>query len=243
MSTLGDWQHGNARPASVPAVHALEKMLGLPHQALSELIPRIELSERSGALGELLDQVPGARDRNVDVLSRQDRAWADEAGRIWRITSRVVLRARRDGVDRYILRYFADAGSVLSRIDVEAVANCTVGQVRWRADAPVIVAELCFGQRLRAGETWLLEYRWTNPTGESSTVLAHAVRHRLELYTLELVFDPAAPPAECHAFTQTDYDEPIRPTAALELNTHHTVHLIGTPLLTGLHGIRWRLRD
>src|SRR5438309_8111765 len=87
VSTLGDWQHGNARPASVPAVYALERILGLPHRALADLIPRVELSERGGALGELLDELPGARDRTVDVLSRHDRAWVDAVGRIWRITS------------------------------------------------------------------------------------------------------------------------------------------------------------
>ncbi len=241
VSTLCDWQHGNARPASVPAVHALEQVLGLPHQALTELIPRIELSERCGALGDLLDELPGARDRTVDVLARHDQAWVDAAGRVRRIASRVVLRARRDGVDRFVVPYFADPGSVLSRIDIEAVANGAVGEVRPHERAPLIVAELRFGQRLKANQTWLLEYRWTNPTGEPSCVLAHAVRRRVEQYILEIVFDAEALPVDCFAFTQSDFHEPIRTTAALAVSTHRTVHLIGTPLLTGLHGITWRL--
>lgn len=241
VSTLGDWQHGNARPASVPAVRALEEVLGLPRRALTELIPRTELSERSGALGELFDELSWARERTVDVLSHHDRAWINEIGQIWRIASRVVLRARREGVYRYVLVQFADPGSDLNRIDIEALANCTVGEVRRHHQAPLIVAELRFGQRLRANQTWLLEYRWTNPTGEPSSVLARAVRHRTEQYIMELVFDPAAPPIECHAFTQSDLYEPIRPTGALPVSSHNSVHLIGTPLLTGLHGIRWRL--
>ncbi|WP_194912490.1 hypothetical protein [Catenulispora rubra] len=241
VSTLGDWQHGKARPASVPAVQALEEVLGLPHQALTDLIPRTELSERHGALGELLDEWPGARERTVDVLSHHDRAWVNEIGQVWRIASRMVVRARRDGVDRYVLRHFADPGSALNRIDLEAVANCTVGQVRWHAHEPVMVAELRFGQRLKANETWLLEYRWTNPTGEPSSLLAHAVRHRTEQYIMEIVFDRAALPVACHAFVQSDLYKPIRPTTALEVNSHHTVHLIGTSLLTGVQGISWRL--
>ena len=241
VSTLGDWQHGKARPASVPTVHALEKVLGLPLQTLSGLIPRTELSERHGALGDLFDDLPGARDRTVDVLSRQDRAWVDAAGRVRRIACRTLLRARRDGVDRYILPYFADPGSSLGRVDIEALANCSVGAVRQHERAPLLVAELLFGQRLEAGETWLLEYRWTDPAGEPSCVLAHAVRHRIEQYVLEIVFDADAVPVRFFAFTQSDFDEPLRITASLPVSTHRTVHLIGSPLLTGLHGITWQL--
>jgi hypothetical protein len=241
LSTLSDWQHGHARPASLETVHALEDLLGLPHRALAELIPRTDLSERCGALGELLDGLPGARDRTFDVLSRQDRVWVNEAGQTWRIQSQTVLRARRDGVDRHVLRYFADPGTDLRRVDIEATANCTVGEVRGHRDVPVLVAELCFGQRLRAGDTWVLEHRVTDPTGLPSAIYAHAVRHRVEHYILEIRFHGAAPPLECHAFTQTDLYEPRRPTARLPLTSHHTVHLIGAPLLTGVHGIAWQL--
>jgi hypothetical protein len=242
VSTVGDWQHGRSRPASVPAVLALEEILSLPPHTLVSLIPRLELSERCGALGELLDTLPGSRDRNVDLLSQQDRVWVNAASQIWRISSQLVLRARRDGVDRYVLRLFAEPRSTLSRVDIEAIANCTVGQVRRHGTAPVIVVELLFGQRLRANETWLLEYRWTNQTGGPSSLFAHAVRHRVEQYVLEIRFDAGAPPIECHAFTQSDFYDPVRPTTVLPVSTHRTVHLLGTPLLTGLHGIGWRLQ-
>lgn len=241
LSTLSDWQHGHARPASAETVHALEDVLGLPRRALTQLIPRTDLSERCGALGQLLDDLPGARERNVDLLAKQQRVWVNESGQTVRLVSQTVLRARRDGVDRHVLRYFADPGTDLRRVDIEGVANCTVGQVRWHPLAPVLVAELCFGQRLRAGETWVMEHRVTDPTGSPSNVYASAVRHRIEQFVLEIRFDPGGPRPRCHAFTQADLYEPRRRTVPLPVTAHHTVHLIGAPLLTGVHGIAWSL--
>jgi hypothetical protein len=241
LSTLSDWQHGRSRPASVEIVHALEEVLALPLDSLASLIPRTDLSERSGALGELLGTFPGAQERSVDILSKQDRVWVSETGAITRIATQLVLRARRDGVDSYVLRYFADPGTDLGRVDIEAIANCAVGAVRSHDHAPVLVAELLFHQQLRAGETWILEHQLTNPACTPSMVFANAVRHRMEHYVLQIRFDPAAAPVECHAFTQTDLYEPKRRTASLALSAHRTVHLIGTPLITGLHGITWKL--
>src|SRR5581483_534665 len=182
LSTLSDWQHGRSRPGSIETVHALENVLALPHHTLAGLIPRTDLSERGGALGELLGTFPGAHDRTVDILSKQDRAWVNEIGQVKRISTQLVIRARRDGVDRYIQRYFADPGTDLSRVDIEAMTNCAVGTVRWHERAPILVAELLFGQRLSAGQTWLLEHRLTNPTCVPSMVFANAVRHRMEYY-------------------------------------------------------------
>lgn len=112
--------------------------------------------------------------------------------------------------------------------------------MRRHPDAPVVVAELLFGQRLRAGETWVFERRIVNPgKGPPSTVHAHAVRHRVEHYLLQIRFDPSALPVDCHAFTQTDLYEPWRRVADLPLSVHHDVHQVGAPLITGIHGIQW----
>src|SRR4051812_6979901 len=77
LSTLSDWQHGRRRPAiarSLPVVSALEDVLGLRSETLVELLVdpgastpahrayrRRGVDDRSGDLGRLLDQIPGAR--------------------------------------------------------------------------------------------------------------------------------------------------------------------------------------
>ncbi|GIH02436.1 hypothetical protein Rhe02_05030 [Rhizocola hellebori] len=245
LSTLSGWQHGHTRPASTGPVHALEEVLDLPRGALVDLIPRSDLDERSGALGELLDDIPGARDRSVDLLCQHDKVSVDASRRSSRIWSRIVLRARRDGVDRYVMRFFADPGAdplanPADQVEFEAGENCRLGEVRRHSRAPVIVAEFLFGQRLRAGESWVFERRIHNPCGPPSIVHACAVRHRVEQYLLQVRFDPSVRPVDCHAFSQADLYEPPRRIGALPLSTHHSVHLIGTPLITGVHGIAWR---
>lgn len=239
LSTLSAWQHGNTRPASPQAVHTLEEVLGLPPSALTDLIPRTDLSEHLGPLGELLDDFPGARARNVDLVSQHDKVVVDAERRSSRIWSRIVLRARRDGVDRYVMRYFADPGADLDRIVFQALANCRLGSVHRHPHAPVIVAELHFGHTLRAGESWVFERAIIDPTGPPTTVHGHAVRHRVEQYLLQIDFSPGTRPVDIHAFTQTDLDEPKRRVVDLTLNSHDSVHLLGTPLITGVHGIEW----
>lgn len=240
LSTLSGWQHGNTRPACPDTVHALEEVLGLPRSALVDLIPRNDLNERIGALGELLDTFPGARERTVDLLCQHDKVSVDASRRSSQLWSRIVLRARRDGVDRYVMRYIAESGANLDQIVIEPVENCRLGAIRRHPRAPVIVAELLFGQKLCAGESWVFERRITDPTGPPSTLHAYAVRHRVEQYLLQIRFDPAARPIDCHAFTQSDLYEPKRLTAQLRLSSHHGAHLIGIPLITGVHGIAWR---
>jgi len=245
LSTLSGWQHGHTRPASPGPVHALEQVLDLPRGALLELIPRSDLDERSGALGELLDDFPGARDRHFDLLCQHDKVSVDSARRSSHIWSRIVLRARRDGVDRYVMRFFADDGSdplvnPADQVSIEAGENCRLGAVSRHPRAPVIVAEFLFGQRLRAGESWVFERQIHNPCGPPSIVHAYAVRHRVEQYLLQMRFDPSARPVDCHAFTQNDLYEPPRRIAELPLSAHHGVHFIGAPLITGVHGIAWR---
>jgi hypothetical protein len=239
LSTLSGWQHGNSRPASPHAVHALEEVLGLPRSALLDLIPRADLSEDVGPLGELLDGFPGARGRNVDLLSQHDTVNVNAARVAWQVRSRIVVRARRDGVDRYVMRYFGDPGSDLDQVVIEAVENCQLGAIRRHPHAPVLVAELLFGQRLRAGESWVFERRIVHPFGPPSSVHGFSVRHRVEQYLLQIRFEPSTRPLDCHAFSQTDLYEPRRRVADLPLNSHHSIHLIGAPLITGVHGIEW----
>jgi hypothetical protein len=245
LSTLSGWQHGHTKPASPGPVYALEEVLDLPRGALVDLIPRSDLDERSGALGELLDHLPGARERNVDLLCQHDKVSVDAGRRSSRIWSRIVVRARRDGVDRYVMRFFADSSNdplinPADQVAIEAGENCRLGEVRRHPHVPVIVAEFLFGQKLSAGESWVFERRVHNPAGPPSVVHACAVRHRVEQYLLQIRFAPSARPVDCHAFSQADLYEPPRRIAALPLSAHHGVHLLGTPLITGVHGIAWR---
>jgi hypothetical protein len=251
LSSLSDWQLGHRRPAganSLQAVLALEEILGLPPRALIRLLmtpvggevrTRRGLDEHSGVLADLLDELPGARDRTVDILNAHEKVSIDADRRVAAIWLRTVVRARRDGVDRYVVRFFGDPGCAVSRIAIDALENCRLGRVL-RHPAGVLVAEVLFGEALRAGETWVYETRIADGNGPQCTEHAHGFRYPGEQYVLEVRFDPAALPVDCHVFAQPGlYDERHR-TADITLNAEHAAHLYAAGTETGLLGIGWR---
>jgi hypothetical protein len=247
LSSLSDWQHGRRRPAgerSRAAVRALEEILGVPAGALIRLLdeatgPGGGLDDNEGPLGELLDQLPGSRTVHAfDVLSEHDKVVIDARRRTARLWSRTAVRARTGGIDRFHLRYFGDAGCDIERVHVDAVENCRLGQVL-RHPAGVLVAELLFGEPLEAGQTWVLENRVRDGTGAPSTEYAHGFREDGYQYVMEVRFDPAALPVECHAFAQSDLHDVRHRTGALTLNHHHGVHLFANGPRGGLLGIGW----
>jgi hypothetical protein len=254
LSTLSDWQHGKRRPAvagSLPTVQALEDVLGLYPRTLIRLLvdpaaddsaPRTYrrrgLDERSGDLARLLDRIPDARATRSDMVSDHQACTIGPERRVASLWSRRVIRARYDGVDRYVMRYFGDPGCDADRIDVRPLLNCRLGQVV--RDAGIVVAELRFDQRLRAGEAWVFEFEVTDPTGQPTTECAHGFRTPGEQYLMEVRFDPAALPVDCHTFAQTDLYERRQRTGDLTLNRHHAVHLLTSDVAGGLVGIGWR---
>jgi hypothetical protein len=159
--------------------------------------------------------------------------------RLATLWSRKVIRARYDGVGRHILCYFGNPECDAEQIDVRPLLNCRLGQVV-RDDAGIVVAEIQFGQRLRAGEAWVFEVEIADSTGQPTTDCAHGFRVPDEQYLMEVRFDPAALPVDCHSFAQADLYERRQRTKDLTLTRHHAVHLLTGGLTGGLVGIGWR---
>jgi hypothetical protein len=261
LSTLSSWQHGNARPgvSSLRAVRALEEILRLPSGSLIHLLvmpggepareagngrraplrPVRGLDEHHGALAQLLDRLPGSRDRGIDVLSHQDKVLVDAQGRAWVIWSRTAVRARRDGVDRYVVRYFGDEGCRADQVRVVTRENCRLGRIVCHDEVPVLAAELLFGQAMRAGDTWVFEYEVVDKTGQRCFEHGHGFVEPQDMYLLEVRFDPRALPVDCHAYAQPGLYDERRRTADLTLNNHHAVHLVVSGVTAGVIGIGW----
>jgi hypothetical protein len=255
LSTLSDWQHGHRRPYganSLRAVRALEEILELPHESLLRLVlapatgptlrrlrPADGLDEGSGAISTLLDSLPGGRERRVDVVHREDTVYVDADRRAWLVTSRSVVRARHDGVDRQVLRYFGDEGCEIDRVRVRPRTNCRLGAVRRHVDPPVLVAELLFDHRLRAGETWVFGHAVVDRTGACCVEYAHGFAEPQEQYLLEVRFHPGVRPARCYAYAQPGLHDERRATGDLILNEHHAVHLLVRDVTAGLVGVAW----
>jgi hypothetical protein len=252
LSSLSDWQHGNRRPgseSSLRAVEALEEILGLPGHPLLRLLiepsgnvttlrPRRGLDEGAGDLGRLLDDLPGSRERDLDVLLAEEKVVIDERRRTASIWWRGLVRCLRGGTERYVLRYFGDAGCQVDGVRLRGLENCRVGRVL-RHPSGVLVAEVLFGETLREGDTWVFEYRVDDGTGDPATEYAHGFRLAEEQLVMEARFHPSALPVDCHAFAQPGLYDPRFRTADLQLNRHHAVHLVARSVTSGVRGIAW----
>lgn len=256
VSSLSDWQHGRSRPgpASLPALRALEELLLLPAESLVRLLvvpaaegvgaprPRRGLDERDDIVGELLDRLPGGGRRDLDILSRHDKVYVDDRRLATVLWSRVVVRARHAGVDRFVVRYFGDPGCDVDGVQLLPSENCRLGEVR-RHRSGVVVAELLFDTVLTAGQTWVFEERLIDRTGQPCTAHAHGFLGAEEQYVLEVRFDRARLPVDCHAFGQPGLHDERRRTADLSLNADHAVHLHASSVSAGLIGIGWSWPD
>jgi hypothetical protein len=248
ISSLSDWQHGRSRPGpgSVRAVSALEEILGLRADSLVRLLaanasrvnPRGGLDERADAVAALLDDLPGGGQRDVDVLDRHDKVVVDAQRRASVIWSRIVVRAREDGVDRFVLRYYGDAGCDVDTVRLGLLENCRLGEVRRHA-AGIVVAELLFDEMLSAGQTWVFEKQIIDESGNPCTEHAHGFLRTEEQYVLEVRFDPGRLPVDCHVFGQPGLHYERRRIGDLALNRHHAVHLHASGISAGLIGIGW----
>jgi hypothetical protein len=227
-------------------VLALEEVLNLRPRSLIRLLveprsrqhhPRGGIDEATGVIADLLDALPGSRQHTFDVVNAHEKVAIDAERRVGSIWSRTVVRARRDGVDRWILRYYGDPSCAIENVEVQALENCYVGAVRRRAG--VLVAELRFGEALRVGDTWTLEVQLTDGTGQPSTQHAHGFREPGQRYHVEVRFDPATLPVDCHRFAQTSLHNHPHRTGDLTLDQDNTVHLVESGMATGLVGIGW----
>lgn len=127
LASLSDWQHGRAWPQranSLRAIKALEDILDVPGGTLTGLLdghrslpfqPRQGVDEYSGPIGELLDALPGSRSWELDTLTTELTVAVDAGGSPSRIRIRTLVRCRREGVDRHILRYFGASNCDIDR--------------------------------------------------------------------------------------------------------------------------------
>ncbi|WP_128817189.1 hypothetical protein [Streptomyces sp. S063] len=258
VTSLSYWQQGVRRPRraeSLRAVRALEEVLALPEDSLLRLLRDGDaagegdrpagrtyrsLMEASGSVERLLAAMESPVDGGLHTVGHQERvrigARRELAGR----SSRHVVRAHRDGVDRYLAVYRGDPGCDPSRIVVRALENCRTGRVRWDGESGVLVAELLFDTRLRSGETYLFGYGFEDGTGGSSGEYVRGFTFGGGQYVLQVGFDEAALPVRCRRFAQASAGAVRGARGDLTLTgRHRTVHLVEEGVRPGLIGIDW----
>ncbi|WP_410659291.1 XRE family transcriptional regulator [Amycolatopsis sp. lyj-112] len=217
-STLSYWQRGLRHPStprSLTVVRALESVLGLPSDSLVVLIgPRHRLSGESDhrpslpelrrswsetcALLDELSDSPGAEgNAKLDVVTVIDVLTLTAQGRVEKITSTMVVRARQSGADGFVVTHQDEDGTEMEGTSVFAVDGCRLGRVRRNTPSAGMVFELLFDRGLTEGETHTFTFTLLLAASVRSTCFHRTVRSRMSAYLLRLRFDAALLPARC----------------------------------------------
>ncbi|MCX4582943.1 hypothetical protein [Streptomyces sp. NBC_01481] len=260
VTSLSYWQQGARRPQrpeSLRAVRALEDVLELPGNSLIRLLDAGEgggrtdverpaarsyrsLVEASGAVEQLLADLESPPDGGLHTVGHHERVRIGSGRELLGRDSAHVVRAHRDGIDRYLAIHHGDPGCDPARVEVSALENCRTGRVRWHRETGVLVAELLFDARLRAGETYYFGYGFEDGTGGPSSEYVRGFGFAGGQYVLQVHFDEGALPVRCRRFAQATTGALRGARTDLTLSgRHRTVHLVEQGVRPGILGIDW----
>ncbi|MFF8957180.1 hypothetical protein [Streptomyces sp. NPDC014894] len=260
VTSLSYWQQGARRPQrpeSLRAVRALEEVLELPGNSLTRLLGAGEggaraeverpaarsyrtLMEASATVERLLADLEAPTDGGLHTVGHHERVRIGAERELVGRESQHAVRAHRDGVDRYLAIHHGDPGCDPDRIRVTALENCRTGRVRRHHESGVVVAELLFDARLRAGETYFFGYGFEDGTGGPSAEYVRGFTYAGGQYVLQIRFDERALPVRCRRFAQATTGTPRGARTDLTLSgRHRTVHLVEQGVRPGILGIDW----
>jgi hypothetical protein len=264
-STISFWQQGRRRPErpeSIEALRALEEILGLPANSLSALLgppkPRGRwIGYRPGGLewsdvwtdGAAVHRVlsAGARRENqkLEEVSVQEAIEVD-ANRVLTTTrQRLLLRARSEGADRYVILHYTDPGVDAGKLAVDQLENCRIGRQRSLPEARLAAFELLFDRSLRVGESHFFSYRTLLPppddpsADESQPATGRVFRNAIHSYVLQAQFDEAMLPVRCYWVRYARLGGTEQIMAELPLTRQHIAHFSLESALPAAQGIRW----
>ncbi|MDH6112558.1 hypothetical protein P3T36_001440 [Kitasatospora sp. MAP12-15] len=259
VTSLSYWQQGRRRPErpeSLRAVRALEDVLDLPAHSLTRLLgprqalvegaaavltrPYRDLIAPASAVDGLLAELPGPRDTGLHTITHLERIRLGPDRQLLRRDSQHVLRAHRDGIDRYLAIYQGDPGCDVEQVRVRAEENCRPGRVRRDRSSQLLVAELLLDRRMRTGETHLLSYGFDDaPAPEPGNEYVRGFNSGAGQYILQVSFHPDALPVRCHRFASRAPGSAPFEREELTLDGYGCVHLIATGLTPCLLGVGW----
>lgn len=257
-ATLSHWQSGRSQPereVSMQALGNLERILGVPHHALLQLLdPPRPRGRKSGGeplafeevfhnddlVLQALDRFAPDWSRDLVNVSFHDRVEVRADGAVHSAWCRRVMRATADGPDRIVTLYRCEAGAIPR---VTALSGCVLGRSLSDAQLPgVVIAELLIGQPLRQGEHMILEYEVEFVDSPITDARWEKRFDRpIREYVLEVVFDAAKPPVRCVQYRASDADADPDDIAerVVALDSFTRASTVAVDIGKGLLGMRW----
>ncbi|REF00187.1 hypothetical protein [Thermomonospora umbrina] len=257
VASLSHWQRGRCRPErtqSLRAVEVMEEILGLEPNALIALLgprrPRGRwVGHVPGALGygDILPAYPGLRDLlgefhdpvdgRLETLVHHEVFTVGRDRRERSAWSRIVFRARRDGVDRHVAIHHCEGGPPPEGF---TAGSCRVGRVRVGAADGLTAVELLFDGPLKAGQTHVVEYEFACGPGQpEARRYVRGFRFPTREYLLQVRFAPEATPRRSLQIWQPNAGAVTTDRRELRPASDGSVHLLERDLEPGVHGVRW----
>ncbi|GGM90268.1 hypothetical protein GCM10011609_28990 [Lentzea pudingi] len=254
LSTLSYWQNGRSQPerdSSLKIVDALELLLDLPDGTLRQSLgPRRARGQAGGGQDNLLLALdtralgPEFADlnRGLRQMITHTTVWLNEHRSIKCTSTRTVLRALRDGVDRMIvLRVHEESAPILPEV---VVRFGRLGELTYLPHLRCTAAEILFDRPLPRNETAVVDYDFVaGATPRTDRHYQRNIRTGLRESLIHVVFDPAALPAACHRYHRTAHDSGKLHLERTPLDGAHSVHTLVSRWRVPVHGISWEWPD
>lgn len=258
ITALSYWQSGRRqpeRPDSLLALEQLESVLGLRNGALSALLgpprprgrnrrtaraapPLTDLWAENTSAAELLARFDTSADGKLTRLGHHDLVHVDARGDQRKVRARQLLRAERNGADRWVMLFDGSPGAPTS---VRPIRGCRLGRALTDPARKVVVAELVFERALDRDETLLLEYDVVEPVPrERDRAFCRLFRLPVQQYVLELQFDPDCPPSTCESFVGDSAGRDVEPPKPPSVDRAGRAHAVALDFGMGVFGARWR---
>lgn len=253
-ATLSYWRSGRSQPGrqtSLTCLATLEKVLHVEPGALVGQLGRPAARGRNqapptwGALWNELPQIAAAFDlvdqSDEDHLTRVSHhdtihVGPDRTERGSRIQQ--VMRAERDGVDRFVVMHGVD-DPAFPLPEIRPLVRCKVGRVVPNPQTGVLTAEMLLLRPLRRGELVEVAYEvHPRPPYPPARLYERRRRFNNRQYVLEVRFHPDALPTRCERYITPVDGETTTEEIALDPADHSflVVELDGRP---GVVGARW----
>lgn len=246
VPTLSYWQTGRSVPTrsrSIKGVEALERILEITPGTLVHALTgtggarpsRVAVAEND-AVPQALAELGLTFDRNFQVITQEDQLVIAADRTSVSLTTRRVLRALRDKVDRVPLVH-QHAGPGGGAPAVVALSGCRVGSTTHRVEDSLVAAELVLPRPLRQGEHHMVEYRIDRPcVAQPVTSFSRSLPSTMTALVVEVLFEGTTPAGAEHRFREHRDAEPMvreLPVAP------HLVQLVGSDVQPGQHELAW----
>lgn len=256
-ATLSYWQSGRSRPGrrtSLECLDTLERILGVDTGHLVGQLGRpavrgrnpqppswMELWDEVPAVVSAFEQMGGTQDDDLTRVSYHDRIRVGPDRTERTTVTRQVMRAERDGVDRFVIMNGNDDPRCPAP-QVRALEHCRVGRTASEPGSGISTSELLLPGPLRRGEYISVEYEFDQePPYPPASRYERRRRTSSRQYVLEVIFDPAALPIRCESYVRPVDGEAT--CEALELGPDHTLLLVELDGRPGTVGLRWHWPD